>query len=518
MAIPFGFAAVAPGAGARGLRSGVADRRCLLARAGCTWPSRARAAPGSAAALGIVVFFAGAAARAPAAGAGCCCPVGAVVLAAALSCRALAARATRTTRSATSPGRAWCSTRSIRRHRWRARASGCGGARWRCTATHPLSGVGPGNFARPVPAARRAERGRGRRHVGDDGSAPAAQRAARAPRRDGPAGPGGVRGAVRRRVRGRRWRSARAARARGAADDAVGDLDAASAAAGAVAACLGCGLTAFPLAMPGDRAAVRRVAGRARRARARAGRRGGPAAAPAARSARLSARWPRAVAVVLVAGRGLAVVRRACVVVLAGPGAGGAGGAAATRAPNAVAALAPAGTRRARAAARPGPLRHRAAGGAGRACGSGAADRRCRRRTARSRSSRTRRTRGRRAPPRELALRDEAQAARRRAARDDAVPRPSVRAHDAGDRPQAGGCMPSRRAAAAPTSTSQRRQRGESVTMPEPRVAIVHDWLVSMRGGERVLESLCRLYPRADVYTLALRQPEPVAARSRRTG
>jgi len=38
--------------------------------------------------------------------------------------------------------------------------------------------------------------------------------------------------------------------------------------------------------------------------------------------------------------------------------------------------------------------------------------------------------------------------------------------------------------------------------MTEPRVALVHDWLVSMRGGERVLESLCRLYPRAHVYTL----------------
>ena len=34
------------------------------------------------------------------------------------------------------------------------------------------------------------------------------------------------------------------------------------------------------------------------------------------------------------------------------------------------------------------------------------------------------------------------------------------------------------------------------------RVAIVHDWLVSMRGGERVLESLCRLYPQARLYTL----------------
>ena len=38
--------------------------------------------------------------------------------------------------------------------------------------------------------------------------------------------------------------------------------------------------------------------------------------------------------------------------------------------------------------------------------------------------------------------------------------------------------------------------------MAEARVAIVHDWLVSMRGAENVLESLCRIYPRADVYTL----------------
>lgn len=33
------------------------------------------------------------------------------------------------------------------------------------------------------------------------------------------------------------------------------------------------------------------------------------------------------------------------------------------------------------------------------------------------------------------------------------------------------------------------------------RVAIIHYWLVSMRGGERVLERLCRLYPDADIYT-----------------
>jgi hypothetical protein len=37
------------------------------------------------------------------------------------------------------------------------------------------------------------------------------------------------------------------------------------------------------------------------------------------------------------------------------------------------------------------------------------------------------------------------------------------------------------------------------------KVAIVHDWLVSMRGAERVLESLCRLYPQAHAYTLRYR-------------
>lgn len=33
------------------------------------------------------------------------------------------------------------------------------------------------------------------------------------------------------------------------------------------------------------------------------------------------------------------------------------------------------------------------------------------------------------------------------------------------------------------------------------RVAIVHYWLVGMRGGERVLESLCRMFPDADIFT-----------------
>lgn len=34
------------------------------------------------------------------------------------------------------------------------------------------------------------------------------------------------------------------------------------------------------------------------------------------------------------------------------------------------------------------------------------------------------------------------------------------------------------------------------------RVAIVHDWLTGMRGGEKVLEAICELYPDADIFTL----------------
>jgi len=37
---------------------------------------------------------------------------------------------------------------------------------------------------------------------------------------------------------------------------------------------------------------------------------------------------------------------------------------------------------------------------------------------------------------------------------------------------------------------------------PSPRVALVHDWLTGMRGGEKVLEALCGLYPAATLFTL----------------
>jgi glycosyltransferase involved in cell wall biosynthesis len=39
-----------------------------------------------------------------------------------------------------------------------------------------------------------------------------------------------------------------------------------------------------------------------------------------------------------------------------------------------------------------------------------------------------------------------------------------------------------------------------------PRVALVHDWLTGMRGGEKCLEAMCELFPDATLFTL-LHQP-----------
>ncbi len=41
-----------------------------------------------------------------------------------------------------------------------------------------------------------------------------------------------------------------------------------------------------------------------------------------------------------------------------------------------------------------------------------------------------------------------------------------------------------------------------STPLSETRVALVHDWLTGMRGGEKVLEVLCRLFPAAPLWTL----------------
>src|SRR5262245_16526473 len=44
------------------------------------------------------------------------------------------------------------------------------------------------------------------------------------------------------------------------------------------------------------------------------------------------------------------------------------------------------------------------------------------------------------------------------------------------------------------------------------RVALVHDWLTGMRGGEKVLDVLCELYPEADLFTL-IHHPGSVSPR-----
>jgi glycosyltransferase involved in cell wall biosynthesis len=46
--------------------------------------------------------------------------------------------------------------------------------------------------------------------------------------------------------------------------------------------------------------------------------------------------------------------------------------------------------------------------------------------------------------------------------------------------------------------------------LAQARVALVHDWLTGMRGGERCLEVFCELFPSADLYTL-LHAPGSVA-------
>jgi len=54
------------------------------------------------------------------------------------------------------------------------------------------------------------------------------------------------------------------------------------------------------------------------------------------------------------------------------------------------------------------------------------------------------------------------------------------------------------------------------MTAPPPsgalRVALVHDWLTGMRGGEKVLEALCEIWPGADLFTL-VHQRGTVSAR-----
>jgi glycosyltransferase involved in cell wall biosynthesis len=47
-------------------------------------------------------------------------------------------------------------------------------------------------------------------------------------------------------------------------------------------------------------------------------------------------------------------------------------------------------------------------------------------------------------------------------------------------------------------------------SLSSKRIAIVHDWLLGMRGGERVLEIICDMFPRAEIFT-GFYQPEEIS-------
>ncbi len=45
-------------------------------------------------------------------------------------------------------------------------------------------------------------------------------------------------------------------------------------------------------------------------------------------------------------------------------------------------------------------------------------------------------------------------------------------------------------------------QKAQHKPWDQLRVALIHDWLVTLRGGERVLDALCEMFPTATVHTL----------------
>jgi O-antigen ligase len=125
---------------------------------------------------------------------------------------------------------------------------------WRRTLAiyrdHPLAGGGPGNFSALFPL-----------HAEPGAAADGVMSATMIPRRPhnellerlaetGPLGAAALVGLFVAAFAAARAAGRASRGAGGAAGDIVADVDAASAGAGGVAACLGCGLTAFPLAMP----------------------------------------------------------------------------------------------------------------------------------------------------------------------------------------------------------------------------------------------------------------------------
>jgi glycosyltransferase involved in cell wall biosynthesis len=56
------------------------------------------------------------------------------------------------------------------------------------------------------------------------------------------------------------------------------------------------------------------------------------------------------------------------------------------------------------------------------------------------------------------------------------------------------------------------RTPGPGTARGAKKVALVHDWLTGMRGGEKVLDAICELYPGAELFTL-VRVPGQAGAR-----
>ncbi len=378
----------------------------------------------------------------------------------------------------------------------RARGSDCGGGRWRSTARTRWRASAPATSrccsrSTPSPARRRtASCPRRWFHAGRTTSC---WNVSRRPARS-----------AWRRSRRCSWRASRRAGRRARGPRGRGrrrrridrDVDAASAAAGDDRGLRRLWADRVSAGHARDGAAVRRVTGRARCARAAAGGRGA-GRARGGRRAPPAGRTMAAAAVAVVAGRrrrpgcrsarwrrrtGAGGPRRRSR--SAGAAAGRRRGARVSRPrrPRAAHRRPSASTIALRTAQVELRLDH---GGAGVAGGES---------RARARAA-TRRTRGRRAPA------PSCRCATRRAPPTTRSTRcacfsdyPSART-TLDDHPQARSDSPR-------AECEFERAQQPRLSMPEPRVAIVHDWLVSMRGGERVLESLCRLYPRAHVFTL----------------
>ena len=58
----------------------------------------------------------------------------------------------------------------------------------------------------------------------------------------------------------------------------------------------------------------------------------------------------------------------------------------------------------------------------------------------------------------------------------------------------------------SPYTSQDERSKGLPPALANLRVALVHDWLTGMRGGEKCLDVLCRSFPRATLYTLIHRR------------